>query len=148
MKLPAVPSEGLLQALPPEERKRLGRAGMTKAEAEAKYAAGREKDLQDDIATWLNGQQIYFDWDRMDTRTSGRRGRADFRVCVPVRIKDQIEGRWLSVEAKTQSGTLTSEQAEQAARLRKSGGKFIVARSLAEVIEAVRELQRPFYRYE
>lgn len=141
MKLPSVLSEGLLQALPTAERKRLGRAGMTKAEAQAKYTAGKEKELQREIAQWLNGQEIYFESDRMDARTSGKRGRADFRVCVPVRIGGTVEGRWLSVEAKTEAGTFSKEQAAEAARLRKSGGRFLIAFSLADVIEAVREIQ-------
>lgn len=143
MKMPSVPREGFLKALPEAERKKLGRAGMTNAETQAKYAAGREKELQRDIAAWLNREEIYCNNDRMDKRTSGERGRADFRVCVPVRVAGQIEGRWLSIEAKTEIGTLSTEQGEDAARVRKSGGKFIVARSLADVIEAVRDMQRP-----
>lgn len=133
MKLPPVLPEGFLQALPPEERQRLGRAGMTVQEAQAKYAAGEEKKLQQDIATWLEHEQIYFESDRMDRKTSGKRGRADFRICV--------DGRWLSIEAKTQSGNLTREQATEATRLQKSGGTFAVCRSLKKAIAAVRTLQ-------
>ena len=143
MKLPAVPSEGLLRALPPEDRKRLGRAGMTRAEAEKKYLAGQEEELQRDIYKWLFYHEIYFEWDRMDKRTSGKRGRADFRICVPVwlePIKERV-GLWLSVEAKTGAETLRPAQAAEAARLRKSAGRFIVAYCLADVIKAVRALQ-------
>jgi hypothetical protein len=135
MKLPAVLPEGFLRALPLEERKRLGRAGLTSEEAQARYVADQEKKLQRDIATWLNREQIYFESDRMDRKTSGRKGRADFRVCV--------EGQWLSLEAKSETGKLTKEQAAEAARLRKSGGKFVVCSSLKSAIDAIRSMQVP-----
>jgi hypothetical protein len=40
MKLPAVLSEGFLRTLPIEERRKLGRAGMTAAEASATFKRG------------------------------------------------------------------------------------------------------------
>jgi hypothetical protein len=135
MKLPSVLSDGFLKALPVEERRKLGRAGMTSEEAQARYAAGEEKKLQKDIATWLDHEQIYFESDRIDRKTSGRKGRADFRVCV--------EGQWLSLEAKSETGKLTKEQAAEAARLRKSGGKFVVCSSLESAIDAIRSMQAP-----
>jgi len=130
VKLPAIVSEGFLQSLPEAERKKLGRAGITRAEAIAKYRAGQEKQLQDDVTRWLNLHQIYFNSDRMDKKTSGKKGRADFRCCVM--------GHWISFECKTAAGTLSKEQAEDAARLRKSGGTFVVVFSLQDVLEAVR----------
>jgi len=131
VKLPAIVSEGFLQSLPEDERKKLGRAGMTRAEALAKYRAGQEKQLQDDVMRWLDLHEIYFESDRMDKKTSGKKGRPDFRCCVM--------GRWVAFECKTEAGTLSKEQAEQAARLRKSGGTFVVVFSLQDVIAAVRE---------
>ena len=133
MKLPPVLPEGFLQALPPEERQKLGCAGMTPEQAQAKYIASEEKRLQQDIATWLDHEQIYFETDRMDRKTSGKKGRADFRICV--------DGRWLSIEAKTQSGNLTREQVTEATRLQKSGGTFAVCRSLKEAIDVVRSIR-------
>lgn len=131
MKLPVILTDSLLKALPLEERKRLGRAGVLASERAEKYARGQERDLQADIATWLDHEQIYFESDRMDKRTSGKKGRADFRICA--------NGRWLSLEAKA-GGTLTSEQAEQGERLRRSGGVFAVVGSLAEAIAEVRKI--------
>jgi hypothetical protein len=134
MKLPAILPDHFLKALPEEERKKLGRVGMTFQEAQVAYIAGQEKRLQGEIAAWLDYEGIYFESDRTDRKTSGRKGRADFRLCV--------HGRWLSIEAKTSAGHLTPEQKTEAARLERSGGKFIVCRSLKEVIEAVRNLSR------
>ena len=90
--------------------------------------------MQDEITTWLDLEGIYFESDRMDKRTSGKKGRADFRICAA--------GRWLSIEAKAGNHTLTAEQDEQAARLRRSGGTFAVVRSLKEAIDAVRAVQK------
>ena len=132
MKLPAILTDAFIRTLPEEERKKLGRAGMTQQEAQAKYAAGEERRLQDDIATWLDHEQIYFESDRMDKRTSGKKGRADFRICA--------NGRWLALEAKAGNGTLSSEQAQQGERLRKSGGVFAVVFSLKEAIAEVRKI--------
>jgi hypothetical protein len=131
MKLPAILSEGFLQSLSEDERKKLGPAGITRAEALAKYRAGQEKQLQDDVTQWLNLHEIYFESDRMDKRTSGKKGRPDFRCCV--------KGHWISFECKTEAGTLSKEQAEQAARLRKSGGIFVLVFSLQDVIAAIRD---------
>jgi hypothetical protein len=133
MKIPNVPSEGFLNALPDAERKKLGRAGMTSKEAQAKFAAGQEKKLQKEIYNWLSLHGHYFETDRMDRKPTGRKGRADFRICVG--------GLWLSLEAKSETGTLSKDQIVEASRLRKSGGKFSVCFSLQDAIEAVRDLR-------
>jgi hypothetical protein len=80
---------------------------------------------------WLNLHSIYYEWDRTDKRTSGKRGRADFRICVP-------GGFWLSAECKAAGESLSPEQATQATRLRNSGGQFVVVYSLGDLIEAIR----------
>ena len=97
----------------------------------------REKELQARIYSWLLFHEVYFEWDATHRRTSGKRGRADFRVCV--KGPDGF-GRWLSLECKVDGNTLTREQASEAARLRKSGGVFAVVRSLEEAIQAIAEL--------
>jgi hypothetical protein len=80
MRLPAVLPEGFLKALPAEERKKLGRAGITSEEAQARYVAGQEKKVQRDIATWLNRERIYFESDRIDRKTSGKKGALTSRL--------------------------------------------------------------------
>jgi hypothetical protein len=132
MKLPKILSDKFLEAMPAEERKKLGRGGMTSKEAQAKYVAGKEKELQRQVWNHLNRNKIYFEDDRMDKRTSGRKGRADFRCCV--------EGLWLSLECKSETGTLTKEQASEAARLRASGGRFVVVFTLQDAIEAIADM--------
>ena len=133
MKLPTVPTEGFLQALPPEEREKLGKAGLTKAEARALYEHRQERELQRDVWNYLTLKGVYFESDRMDKRTSGKKGRADFRCCV--------DGKFLALECKVETGTLSKAQAAEAARLRKSGGKFAVVFTLQDAIETIREVE-------
>ena len=132
MKLPAVVTEGFLQSLPEHERKKLGKAGITAKEALRTYQRGQEKDLQKQVASYLDLNQIYYECDRMDKRTSGKLGRADFRICY--------QGHWISAECKAESCTLESAQAMEAARLRKSGGRFVIVFRLLDLIDEFRNI--------
>src|SRR5258705_12902489 len=99
MRLPTIVAEALLRALPAEERRRQGRTGMTRQECETHIVYEQEKALQRLCAQWLTLHGIYFEADRMDRRTSGRCGRADFRICH--------HGHWLSCECKGAGQPLT-----------------------------------------
>ena len=132
MKLPNVPSEGFLRALPDAERRRLGKAGITAAEAIQTFRRGQEKELQKQVASYLDLNEIYFENDRMDKKTSGKVGRADFRICY--------RGKWVSAECKAEGCTLEPTQAFQAARLRKSGGHFLLVFRLLDLIDAFRDI--------
>jgi hypothetical protein len=135
VRLAGVLPEGFLRALPEQERKKLGRAGITAAEASATFKRGKELELQKLCMNWLLLHDIYFEYDRPDKRTSGKKGRADFRIC--------FKGRWISCECKAAGEKLSSEQAEQAARLMRSGGAFLLIFSLDELIKALREIVAP-----
>jgi hypothetical protein len=137
VKLPAVLSPGFVRALPQSERKKLGRAGLTPEECYQTFVRGQEIELQKLVANWLNLHSIYYEWDRPDKRTSGKRGRADFRICVPP------GGVWLSAECKAAGESLSPEQAAEAARLRNSGGRFVVCFCLGDLIEAIRHIEGP-----
>ena len=132
MKLPSVVPEGFLQALPEHERRRLGKAGITAAQAIQTFQRGKEKELQKQVASYLDLNDIYFETDRMDKRTSGKVGRADFRICY--------HGQWLSAECKAEGCTLEPSQAFQAARLRRSGGKFALVFRLMDLIDELRNI--------
>lgn len=134
MRLPNVPSPGFLSALPESERKRLGRAGITQEEAEATFRRGQEKHLQKLVAQWLDLHEIYYDCDRMDQKTSGRKGRADFRICY--------RGYWISIECKASGESLTKEQAQEAVRVRKSGGRFALLYHFNDLIKEINEIDR------
>jgi hypothetical protein len=102
---------------------------MSFDEAQEKYAAGEEKKLQKLVVNWLSLHGIYSEWDRTDKRTSGKRGRADIRACVA--------GYWLSIECKAAGEPLSREQAQEAVRLRNSGGRFVLCYCLMDLIEGV-----------
>jgi hypothetical protein len=104
VKLPAVLSPGFVRALPESERKRLGKAGLTPEQCQATFIRGQEIELQKLVANWLNLHLIYFEWDHTHKKTSGKRGRADFRICVP-------GGFWLSAECKAAGESLSLERA-------------------------------------
>jgi hypothetical protein len=129
MKLPAVLPDSFLKALPNNERKKMGKAGMTTEECRQKFIRGQEIELQKLCMNWLCLHKIYFEWDRTDKRTSGKRGRADFRACVL--------GYWLSIECKADGEPLSREQAQEAVKLRNSGGRFVLAYCLDDLIEAI-----------
>jgi hypothetical protein len=127
--MPAVVPPSFLYALPEEERKRLNKAGLTPEECNAKFIRGEEIRLQKLCMNWLSLHNIYFEWDRTDKRTSGKKGRADLRACVL--------GYWLSIECKADGEPLSREQAQEAVRLRNSGGRFVLCYCLHDLIEAI-----------
>jgi hypothetical protein len=114
------------------EKKDRPRGWMPYDEAKKKFIAGEERKLQSLVANYLNLHAIYFEQDRMDKRTSGKKGRPDFRCCY--------RGRFLAIECKAESGRLSSEQAVELARIRKSGGYTCVAMLLEDVQGALREI--------
>ncbi len=114
------------------DKKDRSRKWVTQAEAEGTYRAGEERKLQNLIANYLSLHDIYFERDRMDKRTRGKVGRPDFRICY--------RGRFLAIECKTNYGIVSSKQAGEMARIRKSGGRACVALSLEDVQFIFREI--------
>lgn len=122
----------VLERMSATDRRKFGKAGMTAAECREKFQRGEENKLQSLVANFLNLRGIYFETDRMDRRTSGKKGRPDFRICY--------RGRWIAVECKADGGVLSPEQVTTLAAIRKSGGVAIVAFGLPAVQAALREL--------
>jgi hypothetical protein len=138
MKMPNVPSEGFLKALPDVERRKLGRAGLTAEEAIVRFAAGKERELQKLIANWLLSEGHFFVRPRMDKKTTTAKGTPDFIAC----IRDAAgNGRFLCIEAKAGHGALTPEQASAMAEATASGAVYCVARSLENVIAVATTIQ-------
>jgi hypothetical protein len=124
--------ENILRRMDPKDRAKFGKGGITATEAQETFRRGEEKKLQSLIANYLNLQEIYFETDRMDRRTSGAKGRPDFRICY--------RGRWIAVECKAQGGHLSKEQASTLERIRQCGGIAIVAFGLDAVQQALRSI--------
>ncbi len=97
--------QNILRLMPKAHRAPLGKAGVTTAEATAQHAAREEKTLQDQMAALLRQRNLFFDWSRMDRKTTNRKGMPDFRIVLR-------GGKALMVEAKVPGGELSDAQRE------------------------------------
>lgn len=108
----AIP-ENVLRCMKPEDRRPLGKAGLTLPEIGEKQAAKREKELQENCASLLRQRNISFIRQRMDRRTTGPVGQPDF-VFV-------IKGKPYAVECKVGDGVLTAAQSEMLWKMQNDG---------------------------
>jgi hypothetical protein len=134
MRLPAVLSQGFLAGLPDEERKRLGKAGWTSEECRQKFVRGEEKKLKDLVVNYLNLHGAWIFDQPMSKKTRGRRGVPDIIGCY--------QGYFFAVELKASGEPLRPEQGQEAARIRKASGQFILAYCLDDLIEALHHINR------
>lgn len=91
----------------------------------------RESLIQRKITDWLTSQKIW--WMKAHQTTFSRSGIPDLIVC--------LDGRFLSLEVKTEIGTPTPLQMRERERISKSGGRSDIVRSLAEVKHIVKEMR-------
>lgn len=107
-------SENILRCMNPADRKPLGKAGMTSAEATAKQEERLEKDIHKNISNWLNIRNVFFIRSRMDKRTTNGNGLPDYVVVLP--CDPTKEGQYfalpscLMVEVKLPKGKLSQDQ--------------------------------------
>lgn len=92
-----------LRKLPPAERKKLGKAGLTMEEVQVKADTRAEKVLQNEMEGILRQRNLFFSRSRMDRATTLRKGMPDFFIVLP-------GGRALLVEAKVEGGNLREDQ--------------------------------------
>lgn len=119
--------ENILSKISKKDLAPLGKAGRTAAECQEVYLAGEELRLQKDIANYLKHVQppVYVHQAPMRKKAQGKPGRADFIVCV--------QGRWLSLEAKSSVGKQSDEQRVHQAEIGAAGGIYWICRSLFDV---------------
>ena len=133
--------ESFLSKLPPEERARLGHplSGPVRAfnttEGELKrYVAKTERQLQRDVATWLNKRQFYYVSPRIDRKTTLAKGAPDYTVAV--------DSKFVAIECKcwTTKGKLTPEQEDTMRRVTggNSRGVYLIIHSIEELEDAFR----------
>lgn len=98
----------------------------------------RESDIQAQILRYLNSRPDVYAWRNQSgaTRVQGRflrfgcPGSADILgVWAP--------GRFLAVEVKAERGVLSPGQRAWGARVQRYGGLYVVARSVADVVQAL-----------
>jgi hypothetical protein len=134
MKLPAVVTSSFLRTLPESERKRLGRAGITPEEANAMYQRGQEHELKGQALNILNRRGAWIFDQPMNKKTRGRRGVPDIIACY--------RSYFVGIELKAEAQRMTTEQAAEAARIRKAGGFFILAFKLEDILEELQRIDR------
>jgi hypothetical protein len=101
-------------------------------DAQEKFKAGEERKLQGEIANYLHLHRIYCRSDRMDKKTRGKKGEPDFTVCY--------RGIFLGIECKTDVGKMSGEQVKVMADIIRSGGCFLMAKSLSDVQGMLRKI--------
>ncbi len=121
-----------LRLMSPEDRKQLGKAGETFAEATERGSILTERKLQAQIESWFRKNEIYAERQRMDRKSNMTGGAPDFRVC--------FEGRFVAFEIKVGANHATPEQERELERIRLSGGLAYVVRSLVEIKEILGKL--------
>jgi hypothetical protein len=127
LKLPRVLPDSFLKALPESERKKMGKSGMTYAEAVATYNRGEEKVLKGHVLNLLNLRGAWLFDQPMSKKTRGRPGVPD--------IIGSYRGYFIAIELKAAGEQMTREQAEEAVRIRNANGRFALAYSVNDVIE-------------
>ena len=132
MKLDGPLPEHFLSKLPPEERRKLGRVGLTSEEAQASYVARSERELQRDVAQWLNKREFYFTNPRPDKKTTLAKGAPDFIAAV--------DSKFVAIETKciATKGKLRPEQEDTMRRVtnKQSKGIYLVIHSIQELEQA------------
>ena len=99
-----------------------------------------EKDLMKQVSEWLTLMRIFF-WrnntgaiktERGGFYHFGYKGSPDY-ICI-------IKGLFIGIELKGPNGEQSDSQKEFEKRLSKAGGIYILARSLNEIIQILRNL--------
>ena len=116
----------VLRLMDPAERKALGKAGTTSAEAQAKHQRTAEKKIHETVARWLTLHKIPFIHSRMDKASTIRKGWPDFTILCG--------GRAFCLELKAQGGVLSPEQKQCLADIAATGTPCKVAYSEAEAL--------------
>lgn len=119
--------EAWLKMMRPEDRKALGKAGLTADEAYQKFADRQEKNLHKLIWAELTRRGIVVIHSRMDRKSTTIKGLPDFcfvHYSVPY-----------AIEVKTQTGQLTREQKITMQRMALNGWMTHVVRSFDEFLD-------------
>lgn len=104
-----------------------------------------EKEIENTILHWL-AMNKYFAWKNQSTgifdpvRKCYRRSRNPFHIRGVADILGLMpDGRLLAIEVKSKRGVVSLEQKEFVKRVAEAGGIALIARSLDDVINALRE---------
>jgi hypothetical protein len=121
--------ERVLSKMDPLDRKKLGKAGRTRTEAQERNSLLRERDDHAHFINFCCLKGIGYDHSHPGKRATNKVGTPDFALYYPVR-------RTLFIEFKIRPNKLTREQEEIKREREAAGFKYVVAYSLSEAIEA------------
>jgi hypothetical protein len=123
----------VLRLMPKEERKPMGKAGVTSAEAQEKQDDRSERELQNQMENWFRLNGIPAFRQRMDKKSNMPKGTPDFLCCV--------DGWFVAFEVKIGSNTTTLEQMNCLASINHAKGCARVVFSLDGVKKTVADLR-------
>lgn len=125
--------ENILRLMSPKDRAALGKAGVSKAEAEARFIARNERQLQRLIAKELNRREIWFHRAAMHKKTTGTLGTPDFLFA--------LNGAACAIEVKFAAGRLRSDQEQAIEQMTSNGWRCAVVYTFQEFIKFLKGLE-------
>jgi hypothetical protein len=138
-------TDNILRLLRPEDRKSLGKRGMTAAEAIEKAEIKNEGDLQIQIVSYLRLHGIEPIYQRFGKKTRTKRGTPDILFAAeadigsPIGEKRTVACAW---ELKTETGDQSDEQIAMQKTLTTppNAWRYAIIRSLDEAIAELKRL--------
>jgi len=109
------------------DRDQLGKGAMTKQEAEEKYEAKAEKEIQNDIVAYLGQREIFVVRSRFGRRTTTNCGTPDLLFAYK-----EIPFAW---ELKATEGALQPEQERASIMMLRNGWRWSIVRSVQQAKE-------------
>lgn len=131
MRYSGVIPTNVLRLMPPEERARLGKAGVLPEEALANAEIRLERDLQIRLRALLGLRGIAYQQSRMDKKTTGTVGWPDFTFAV--------NGRPVAWECKLPGKDLDEDQVRVIEQMKANGWDVRVIRSVEQAMGHLRE---------
>lgn len=131
----------------------LGKFAHTAAEVTEKAQHKCEKEMQEQIITFLELKDWYYIRQRMDKRAQLKAGTPDFIICVDRKLDvphhetgytgdtEEIRvGAFVAIECKMPGEVPTEEQIKALWKIEDSGGKYLVAYSAKQALEFLKGL--------
>lgn len=134
MGLNTVLPDHVLRLMSKADRAKLGKAGVTAAEAAQKQEAKSERELSDQVYALLTLRGVKFIVrSRFDKKTTQRKGVPDILCC--------FGGVPLAFELKTPQGKLSTEQHQAGICMLQDGWRWQVITSLDEVRDLLNSIE-------
>lgn len=121
----------ILSKIDAKERAKMGKSGVTRVEAEEKWKSGEESKMQALFLADMDRRGVFTIVSRFGKRTTTRKGMPDV-ICL-------YQGRACCVEVKAPGGVVSLDQDQCISDLMKAGIPVLVARSVKDAIDFVKE---------